>query len=105
AARAAEGWRVTLPAGRHFDAKRLGASPIYDLAVLKIPGDHLPVALLGDSDSLVVGEWAIAIGNPFGFLLDDPQPTVTAGVVSATRRDIKAEAPSSAMHKNTIHTD
>ena len=103
--RDAEELKVNLPDGRHFDAKLLGDSPVYDLAVLKIPSDHLPVAPLGDSDSLVVGEWAIAIGNPFGFLLDDPQPTVTAGVVSAMRRDIKAEATSTSMYKNMIQTD
>jgi serine protease Do len=103
--RDAEEVKVNLPDGRHFDAKLLGDSPVYDLAVLKIPADHLPVAPLGDSDSLVVGEWAIAIGNPFGFLLDDPQPTVTAGVVSAMRRDIKAEATSTSMYKNMIQTD
>jgi len=103
--RDAEEVKVNLPDGRHFDAKLLGDSPVYDLAVLKITGDKLPVAPLGDSDSLVVGEWAIAIGNPFGFLLDDPQPTVTAGVVSATRRDIKAEATQSGMYKNMIQTD
>ena len=103
--RDAEDIKVNLPDGRHFDARLLGDSPVYDLAVLKIPSDKLPVATMGDSDSLVVGEWAIAIGNPFGFLLDDPQPTVTAGVVSATRRDIKAEATSSGMYKNMIQTD
>ena len=100
--------RVNLPDGRHFDAKVLGDSHVYDLAVLKIDGTaRLPVATLGNSDSLVVGEWAIAIGNPFGFLLDDPQPTVTAGVVSATRRDIKSEATdgNSGVYKNMIQTD
>ena len=97
--------RVNLPDGRHFNAKLLGDSPVYDLAVLQIPGERLPVAPLGNSDSLVVGEWAIAIGNPFGYLLEDPQPTVTAGVVSATRRDIKAEATPSGMYKNMIQTD
>ena len=98
--------RVNLPDGRHFPAKVLGDSPVYDLAVLQIEGaDKLPVARLGDSDSLVVGEWAIAIGNPFGFLLDDPQPTVTAGVVSATRRDIKGGATEGGMYKNMIQTD
>jgi len=97
--------RVNLPDGRHFTAKLLGDSPVYDLAVLKIEGDRLPVAPLGDSDSLVVGEWAIAIGNPFGYLLEDSQPTVTAGVVSATRRDIKSEATQAGMYKNMIQTD
>jgi serine protease Do len=100
--------RVNLPDGRHFPAKVLGDSPIYDLAVLRIAdATGLPVAPLGDSDSLVVGEWAIAIGNPFGFLLDDPQPTVTAGVISATRRDIKSEATdaNAGVYKNMIQTD
>jgi serine protease Do len=98
--------RVNLPDGRHFPAKVLGDSPVYDLAVLQIQGgEKLPVARLGDSDSLVVGEWAIAIGNPFGFLLEDSQPTVTAGVVSATRRDIKSGATESGMYKNMIQTD
>ena len=103
--RNAEEIRVNLPDGRHFTAKLLGDSPVYDLAVLQITGDRLPVAPLGDSDDLIVGEWAIAIGNPFGYLLEDPQPTVTAGVVSATRRDIKAEATQSGMYKNMIQTD
>jgi serine protease Do len=103
--RSAEDIKVNLPDGRHFDARLLGDSPVYDLAVLKITGDHLPVAPLGDSDSLVVGEWAIAIGNPFGYLIEDSQPSVTAGVVSATRRDIKAEATPSGMYKNMIQTD
>jgi serine protease Do len=97
--------KVNLPDGRSFKAKLLGDSPVYDLAVLKIEGDKLPVAPLGDSDGLVVGEWAIAIGNPFGHLISDSQPTVTAGVVSATRRDIKAEATPSGMYKNMIQTD
>jgi len=96
---------VNLPDGRRFQAKVLGDSPVYDLAVLKIEGEGLPIAPMGDSDSLVVGEWAIAIGNPFGFLLNDSQPTVTAGVVSATRRDIKAEATESGVYKNMIQTD
>src|SRR5262249_7159543 len=90
--RDAEQITVTLPGGRQLPAKLLGASGTYDLAVLKVEGASLPVATLGNSDDLVVGEWAIAIGNPFGYLLNDTQPTVTAGVISATRRDIKSEA-------------
>lgn len=103
--RGADEIRVNLPDGRHFDARLLGDSEVYDLAVLKIVGENLPVAPLGDSDSLLVGEWAIAIGNPFGFLLDDSQPTVTAGVISATQRDIKGEATESGVYKNMIQTD
>ncbi len=104
--RDAEQIRVNLPDGRHYEAKVLGDSPVYDLAVLQIlDAKDLPVAPLGNSDSLVVGEWAIAIGNPFGYLLDDSQPTVTAGVVSATKRDIKSEASQSGVYKNMIQTD
>jgi serine protease Do len=97
---------VTLPDGRQLPAKVLGSSGPYDLAVLKVNGDRLPVAPLGDSDQLVVGEWAIAIGNPFGYLLNDPQPSVTAGVVSATHRDVKSEASQGGgVYKNMIQTD
>ncbi len=103
--RDAEKVTVTLTDGRQLAAKILGGSATYDLAVLRIPSERLPVAPLGDSDGLVVGEWAIAIGNPFGFLLTDSQPTVTAGVVSATRRDIKSEATGSGVYKNMIQTD
>jgi serine protease Do len=103
--RNAEQITVTLTDGRQLPAKVLGSSSTYDLAVLQVEGKNLPVAPLGDSDELVVGEWAIAIGNPFGFLLNDPQPTVTAGVISATRRDIKSEATESGVYKNMIQTD
>ncbi len=101
----AEQITVTLTDGRQLPAKLLGASPTYDLAALKISGERLPVAPLGNSDQLLVGEWAIAIGNPFGYLLDDSQPTVTAGVISATRRDIKAEVTERGLYKNMIQTD
>jgi len=96
---------VTLTDGRQFRGELLGSSATYDLAVLRITADHLPVAPLGDSDGLLVGEWAIAIGNPFGFLLSDAQPSVTAGVVSATRRDIKSGVTESGVYKNMIQTD
>ena len=97
--------KVTLGDGRQLPARILGATDVYDLAVLKIEGTRLPSAPLGNSDGLVVGEWAIAIGSPFGYLLNDTQPTVTAGVVSATRRDIKSEVTQMGMYKNMIQTD
>ena len=103
--RNAEQITVTLTDGRQLPATLLGASPTYDLAVLRVKGQRLPVAPLGDSQQLVVGEWAIAIGNPFGFLLNDTQPTVTAGVISATHRDLKAEATESGVYKDMIQTD
>ena len=60
---------------------------------------------LGDSDGLVVGEWAIAIGQPFGQLLYDTQPTVTVGVISALHRDVKEGRNTSQTFKDMIRTD
>ena len=84
---------VTLPDGREYAAEIVGADELNDLAVLRIrrPGgerEPLPVAPLGDSDGMMIGEWAIAIGNPLGFLLSNTEPTVTAGVVSGTGRNL-----------------
>ncbi len=97
---------VTLTDGRELAGELVGSDPTYDLAVIKVPAaENLPVSPLADSDDLLVGEWAIAIGNPFGFLLNDRQPTVTAGVISATRRDVKTDASSLGIYKDMIQTD
>lgn len=89
---------VTLPDARELQADVVGTDELSDLAVLRVrsPGpdrEPLPVAALGDSDDLVIGEWVIAIGNPLGFLLANTEPSVTVGVVSAVGRNI---IPSSA---------
>jgi serine protease Do len=97
--------RVTLTDGREFQARVLGDDARFDLAVLKIDGDNLPVAELGDSDNLMIGEWVVAIGNPFGHFINDPHPTVTAGVVSALHRDVLADTESDAIYKDMIQTD
>ena len=103
--RNAEDIQVTLPDGRQMPGKLLGSSAIYDLAVVRIQGDRLPVAAMGNSDDLLVGEWAIAIGNPFGYLLNDPQPSVSVGVISATHRDVKSSATETGVYKDMIQTD
>src|SRR5579883_2100237 len=72
---------VTLKDGRIFEGKVRGADEVTDLAVVKIDGNNLPVATLGDSDAIQVGDWAIAVGNPLG--LDN---TVTLGIVSTLKR-------------------
>ena len=83
--------KVTFPSGEEFEAKIIGASYEFDLAVLKIESkSDLPVAELGDSSNLMVGEWAIAVGNPFGFLIKDSVPSISLGVVSATGRSLQA---------------
>ncbi len=80
--RDAESIQVKLSNETIYDAKVVGSDPKSDIAVIKINAkEPLPVAVLGDSDKLLVGQWAIAIGNPFGL-----DRTVTVGVVSATGR-------------------
>ena len=72
---------VTLTDGRHFQAKRVGADPDTDVAIIRVPAEHLVAIPLGDSDKLEVGDYVVAIGNPFGI-----GQTVTQGIVSALRR-------------------
>ncbi|MGD8360088.1 MAG: trypsin-like peptidase domain-containing protein [Gemmatimonadota bacterium] len=86
--REAEEIRVTLPDGRDFPAELVGSDGMTDVAVLQVQGEDLPVAPLGTSQGLMIGEWTIAIGNPFAYLLSNSEPTVTAGVVSAVGRHI-----------------
>jgi serine protease Do len=97
--------RVTLTDGREFAGKVLASEPENDLALVKIDGKDLPTARLGDSDSLIVGEWAIAIGNPFGFLLEDTHPSVTVGVVSALHRSVRTDEGTTGVYKDMIQTD
>jgi len=101
----AEEIQVTLPDGRQFKGTLLGADAGYDLAVVKIDAPGLTPAAFGNSDDLMVGEWAIAVGNPFGYLLGDTHPTVTVGVISATNRDIKTDVQEGGVYKNMIQTD
>lgn len=79
----AERLEVTLNDNRTFDATVVGADPTTDLALIKIDTKDLPVIPMGDSDALKVGEWVLAVGNPFGFT-----STVTTGIVSAKGRSI-----------------
>ncbi|MDQ6672605.1 MAG: trypsin-like peptidase domain-containing protein [Chloroflexota bacterium] len=77
---------VSLPDKRSFPAKLIGADPQTDLAVVQIQGDNLPVAALGDSSQLQVGDWVVAIGNALAL---PGGPTVTQGVVSALGRTVQ----------------
>ena len=96
---------VALADGTSFPARLLGADTLNDLAVLKIEGRDLPVVKLGNSSDLVVGEWAIAIGNPFGFVLGNSEPSVTAGVISATGRNLAVRAEGPGIYVDMIQTD
>jgi Do/DeqQ family serine protease len=74
---------VTLNDRREFEAKLIATDPSTDLALLKIEGEKLPFLVFGNSDSVRVGEWVLAVGNPFNL-----ESTVTAGIVSAKGRSI-----------------
>jgi serine protease Do len=77
---------VTLSNGKTYPAEVLGKDPTFDLAVIKIkPNENLTVLELSDSDAVEVGEWVVAIGNPFGL-----EHTVTVGVISAKNRSVHA---------------
>ena len=101
----AERIQVTTSQGKNYTAKLVGTAPSYDLALIKLEGEDFLPAPLGDSDNLLVGEWAIAIGSPFGFQLSDVQPTVTVGVISAMHRDIKQDPDSQQIFNDMIQTD
>jgi len=95
---------VTLSTGKQYQAVVLDRIERYDLAVLHIQAGDLPVARIAHGDSLQIGEWAIAIGSPYGYLLADTQPTVTVGVISAVNRDIKGQG-SGSVYLGMIQTD
>jgi S1-C subfamily serine protease len=85
--RVADSIQVTLSDGRQFKATVIGTDARNDIALIKIQGTKLPVADLGNSDTLKVGDWVVAVGNPFGL-----ENTVTAGIVSALNRNITTNA-------------
>lgn len=87
---------VRLHDGREFEAAEVKTDPKTDLAILKLRGaSDLPVAVLGDSDKLEIGDWVLALGQPFGL-----QDTVTAGIISAKNRGINITA-----HAEFLQTD
>ena len=96
---------VMLRDGTVYPAKRLGTDETNDIAVIKIDGKGLPVAKLGNSADLLVGEWSIAIGNPYGFLLGNSEPSVTAGVISGVGRNLVERGDGPAQYFDMIQTD
>ena len=95
---------VTISDSREFEAQVVGYDLFSDLALLEVDTDgvSLPKIQWGDSDSLLIGEWVVAIGNPFGLSIGNAQPTVTVGIVSATRRTLTVE---DLYHEDLIQTD
>lgn len=97
----AERLEITLNDNRTFEAVIIGTDATTDLALIKIDAEKLPVIPIGNSDALKVGEWVLAVGNPFGFT-----STVTAGIVSAKARNISSITNGRAMGiESFIQTD
>src|SRR5881409_2593277 len=96
---------ITTRDGRDFPAKLLGEDPLTDIAVLKVDATGLPTAPLGKSTDLMIGEWVVAVGNPFAYLLGNTEPTVTAGVVSAVERNLLPSEGQSGIYVGMIQTD
>ena len=96
---------VMMRDGTVYPARLLGQDESNDVAVLKIDAKKLPTVKLGNSNNLVIGEWAIAIGNPFGFYLGNSEPSVSVGVVSATQRNLIAPSEGEASYFDMIQTD
>jgi serine protease Do len=96
---------VMLRDGTTYPARMIGTDETNDLAVIQVKASGLPVAPLGDSDDLLVGEWAIAIGNPYGFMLGNSEPSVTAGVISGVGRNLVARGEGPSAYFDMIQTD
>lgn len=96
--------RVTFSDGRHFDVLEVLIDRQLDLAVVHIDAENLTVPEMGNAHEIIIGEWAIALGNPFGLRFEDPKPTVTVGVISAIDRMVRPEENEPAF-KGMIQTD
>ncbi|MBT3606190.1 MAG: trypsin-like serine protease [Candidatus Latescibacteria bacterium] len=95
---------ITFSDGRRFNVLEIFIDRQLDLAVIHIDADDLPLLEFGDSDQVIIGEWAIALGNPFGLRFEDNKPTVTVGVISALNRVVRPEEDERA-YKDMIQTD
>ena len=94
---------ITLTNGSKHNSTLVGTDQVSDVALLKIDEKNLPYIKLGNSDDVITGEWAIALGNPFGLFDISDKPTVTVGVVSATGINLKAQE--GRVYKEMIQTD
>jgi len=95
---------ITTTSADQYEAQIIGADYYSDIALLKIDGHNLPYVKMGNSDQVIIGEWSIALGNPFGLFSYNDQPTATVGVVSATNRDFNRTSEGR-IYKDMIQTD
>jgi serine protease Do len=94
---------VSMTNGEHVDAEIVGKDPASDVALLKINKSGLSYIKLGNSDDVIIGEWVVALGNPFGLFEVNQKPTVTVGVISAT--GMKLSSNENRFYRNMIQTD
>src|SRR5512146_1912684 len=96
---------VTTRDGRDYPARVLGEDPQTDIAVLKVDATGLATVPIGSSENLMIGEWVVAIGNPYAYLLGNAEPSVTAGVVSAVGRNLLPSQDQAGVYVGMIQTD
>jgi serine protease Do len=96
---------VTLADGTDLSATVLGEDPLTDIAVLQVKRQSLSPVSTGRSTDLMIGEWVVALGNPYAYLLGNAEPTVTVGVVSGTNRNILPSGEQTGLYFDMIQTD
>jgi serine protease Do len=94
---------VTMTNGLHYKAKKIGSDPVSDVCLLKIEEKNLPYIKFGNSDDVIIGEWVVALGNPFGLFDVNNQPIVTVGVISA--KGMNLEPVNNRYYLNMLQTD
>ena len=94
---------VTLKGGKQYDADIVGVDELTDLALLKLDGKNFPYVKMGNSDNLIIGEWVIALGNPFGLFDVNQQPTATIGIISG--KDLDFGLQNGKVFQSMIQTD
>ncbi|RPH04777.1 MAG: PDZ domain-containing protein [bacterium TMED46] len=95
---------VTLSGGDEYEAEMIGSDETSDLALLKLAGSGFPYAELGNSDDLLIGEWVIALGNPFELFTVSNKPSASVGIISATNMDFGMQK-SGKVFQDMIQTD
>ena len=94
---------VTMTNGKHYKARIIGSDPATDICLLKIDENNLPYITFGNSNDVIIGEWVIALGNPFGLFELNDKPTVTVGVISSTGMNL--EPINNRYYLNMLQTD
>lgn len=94
---------VTMTNGKHYEAEVIGSDYVSDICLLKIDAKNLPYISLGNSEDIIIAEWVIALGNPFGLFELNEQPTVTVGVISA--KGMNLDPVNNRYYINMLQTD